>query len=140
MQSRPRPTVPLLVLLFCGGCAGTDFMTADPAPARVTQTQWIAGMKNTGCIGCNQLGQASTRTIPPALGTFANGVEAWLKPTDFENDQILFSLNASGGTSLATPADYAEASMSAGYVGIAGVGGLKALGIQKVLAGKPAAA
>jgi len=46
-------------------------------PARVTQTQWIAGMKNTGCIGCHQLGQASTRTIPPALGTFANGVEAW---------------------------------------------------------------
>ncbi|HZI81438.1 MAG TPA: carboxypeptidase-like regulatory domain-containing protein [Vicinamibacterales bacterium] len=46
-------------------------------PARVTQTQWIASMKNTGCIGCHQLGQASTRTIPPALGTFANGVEAW---------------------------------------------------------------
>ena len=25
---------------------------------------------------------------------FANGVEAWLKPTDFKNDQILFTLNA----------------------------------------------
>ena len=37
---------------------------------------------------------------------FANGVEAWLKPTDFKNDQVLFTLNAPGGTSLAPPADY----------------------------------
>jgi outer membrane protein OmpA-like peptidoglycan-associated protein len=30
--------VPLVVLLCCGGCAGTDFMTADPVPARVGQS------------------------------------------------------------------------------------------------------
>jgi outer membrane protein OmpA-like peptidoglycan-associated protein len=30
--------VPLLVLLFCGGCAGTDFMTAEPVPTRTAQT------------------------------------------------------------------------------------------------------
>ena len=29
---------------------------------------------------------------------FANGVEAWLKPTDFKNDQILFTMYARGGT------------------------------------------
>ena len=34
-------------------------------------------MKNTGCIGCHQLGQESTRTIPKSLGTFASGAEAW---------------------------------------------------------------
>ena len=34
-------------------------------------------MKNTGCVGCHQLGQESTRTIPPALGTFATGADAW---------------------------------------------------------------
>ena len=37
MRSRPRPTMPLVVLLFCGGCAGTDFMTAEPAPTRTAQ-------------------------------------------------------------------------------------------------------
>src|SRR5262245_10152817 len=42
---------------------------------------------------------------------FANGVEAWLKPTDFKNDQVIFSLNASGGSSLAPAADYIEASL-----------------------------
>ena len=28
---------------------------------------------------------------------FSNGVEAWLKPTDFKNDEVLFSLVAQGG-------------------------------------------
>ena len=41
--------------------------------ARLSQTQWISAMKNTGCVGCHQLGQQSTRTIPAALGTFASG-------------------------------------------------------------------
>jgi zinc protease len=67
---------------------------------------------------------------------FANGVEAWLKPTDFKNDQILFSLNASGGSSLAPPADYPEASLATALVSAAGAGGLKALDLQKVLTGK----
>jgi len=67
---------------------------------------------------------------------FANGVEAWLKPTDFKNDQVLFSLNAPGGSSLAPPADYAEASLATALVSSAGAGGLKALDLQKVLTGK----
>src|ERR687893_589958 len=37
----------------------------------------LAATKNTGCIGCHQLGQESTRTIPPSLGTFATGADAW---------------------------------------------------------------
>ncbi|MBI3490450.1 MAG: insulinase family protein [Acidobacteria bacterium] len=67
---------------------------------------------------------------------FANGVEAWLKPTDFKNDQVLFSMNALGGASLASCADYADASLATGYVDLAGAGGLKALDLQKVLTGK----
>ena len=67
---------------------------------------------------------------------FANGVEAWLKPTDFKNDQVLFAMNAPGGTSLAPPADYPEASLASALVSSAGAGGLKALDLQKVLTGK----
>src|SRR3954447_16539801 len=67
---------------------------------------------------------------------FANGVEAWLKPTDFRNDQIIFSLNAQGGSSLAAPADYPEASLATALVSSAGAGGLRALDLQKVLTGK----
>jgi zinc protease len=68
--------------------------------------------------------------------TFANGVEAWLKPTDFKNDQVLFGMNALGGTSLATCADNVSASMAPAYIDFSGAGGLKALDLQKVLNGK----
>jgi hypothetical protein len=43
----------------------------------LTQQRWLGAMKNIGCIGCHQLGQQSTRTIPPSLGTFASGEAAW---------------------------------------------------------------
>jgi zinc protease len=71
---------------------------------------------------------------------FANGVEAWLKPTDFKNDQVLFMMDALGGASLAPPADFLQASLAPTYVELSGTGGLKALDLQKLLAGKLASA
>jgi len=72
--------------------------------------------------------------------TFANGVEAWLKPTTFKNDQILYALSAQGGASLATPETFEEAALATNYVRTSGVGGLKALDLEKMLAGKIAGA
>ena len=43
----------------------------------MTQQRWLGAVKNLGCVGCHQLGQLSTRTIPASLGTFASGAEAW---------------------------------------------------------------
>src|SRR4029079_14749732 len=71
---------------------------------------------------------------------FANGVEAWLKPTDFKNDQVLFALQALGGTSLAPPSDFIDASLASTYVTLSGIAGLKAVDLQKMLIGKIASA
>src|SRR5262249_1129592 len=71
---------------------------------------------------------------------FANGVEAWLKPTDFKNDQVLVSVEGSGGTSLAPPAEYVGASLAPAYVLASGAGGLSASDLQKVTAGARASA
>ena len=71
---------------------------------------------------------------------FSNGVEAWLKPTDFKNDQVLFTMYAQGGTSLAPKDDYIQASFATNYVGLSGLGGIKALDLDKMLAGKIASA
>src|SRR6202021_2787601 len=35
-------------------------------------------MKNMSCVGCHQLGNLATRTIPKSLGTFKSSQEAWL--------------------------------------------------------------
>jgi zinc protease len=71
---------------------------------------------------------------------FANGVEAWLKPTDFKNDEVVFTMYARGGLSLAPPADFTNASLATSYIALSGAGGLKALDLQKTLAGRIAAA
>jgi zinc protease len=80
------------------------------------------------------------RRALPELGVtivrFSNGVEAWLKSTDFKNDQVLFSLTAPGGASLAGPALYPEASLAPAQVRLSGVGGHTAVDLQKLLAGQ----
>jgi hypothetical protein len=50
----------------------------DPGIGKgMTQVRWLDGMKSNGCVGCHQLGQESTRTIPKAFGTFASSADAW---------------------------------------------------------------
>ncbi|HEX5421449.1 MAG TPA: carboxypeptidase regulatory-like domain-containing protein [Gammaproteobacteria bacterium] len=41
--------------------------------------QYVATMKNLGCVGCHQLGQKATRTIPASLGKFEHGSDAWVR-------------------------------------------------------------
>ena len=49
-------------------------------PGMKTQGQFLDAVKTNGCITCHQLGNKATRTIPDALGKFANGYEACLRP------------------------------------------------------------
>ena len=57
----------------------SEFGGKSNIPEKLTQTDWLKQMKNIGCIGCHQLGQEATRTIPAALGKFNSGEEAWMR-------------------------------------------------------------
>jgi hypothetical protein len=48
-------------------------------PEKAHLTDWLNLMKNNGCVGCHQLGQASTRTIEKSLGDFKSSEEAWAR-------------------------------------------------------------
>src|SRR5438094_5608394 len=48
-------------------------------PANITQSDWLTVVKNRSCIGCHQLGQLSTRTIPASLGQFETGEQACIR-------------------------------------------------------------
>ncbi len=41
--------------------------------------RYVASMKNLSCVGCHQLGQLATRTIPSAFGHFDSGALAWAR-------------------------------------------------------------
>lgn len=40
---------------------------------------YLTWTKNMGCVGCHQLGQLSTRTLPHALGEFESSEQAWAR-------------------------------------------------------------
>jgi hypothetical protein len=57
----------------------SDFGGSSDIPAKVTFTDWMNNMKNNGCVGCHQLGQLSTRTLPEGIGKHSSSVEAWVR-------------------------------------------------------------
>ncbi len=69
-----------------------------------------------------------------------NGVKVVLKPTTFRADEILFRATSPGGTSLAADADYIPASTATQVISSGGVAKFSQIDLQKMLAGKVAAA
>jgi zinc protease len=96
---------------------GSELLARKPVPGKVTARREIAE------IGVTVL-------------TLSNGVEVWLKPTDFRNDQVLFASYARGGLSLVGRDEYQSAALATSLVGIAGVGGFTPVDVGKLLAGR----
>jgi zinc protease len=96
---------------------GKELMPAKPAPGTVTARREIPE------IGVTVL-------------TLSNGVQTWLKPTDFKNDQIAFTAYAKGGTANVPEAEYRNASLMTSLVGVSGVGGLSPVDLGKLLSGQ----
>jgi len=71
--------------------------------------------------------------------TLSNGVKVVLKPTDFKNDQVIFTSFAKGGSSLASNDDFQSAE-NANLVAQSGVGDFNPTQLTKYLAGKTASA
>jgi zinc protease len=65
-----------------------------------------------------------------------NGVRVLLKPTDFQDDQVVFRATSPGGTSLVDDTRYFAAATATAVVGQGGVGELSLVNLQKVLTGK----
>jgi hypothetical protein len=57
----------------------SEFGGKSNIPGKLSQVDWLKQMKNIGCIGCHQLGQESTRTIPAQFGSFESGEQAWIR-------------------------------------------------------------
>ena len=100
---------------------GSELLARKPVPGKVTSRREIAELGVT-------------------VLTLSNGVEVWLKPTDFRNDQIVFSSYARGGLSNVGAGEYQNAALATSLVGTAGVGGFTPVDLGKLLAGRIASA
>jgi streptogramin lyase len=57
----------------------SEFGGTGDIPKNITRTTWIQRMKNVDCVGCHQLGQEATRTIPAQFGQFDTHADAWVR-------------------------------------------------------------
>jgi hypothetical protein len=72
-------------------------------PQNVKQIDWLNLMKNNGCVGCHQLGNKATRTIPEFFG--ASSKEAWMKRVQAGQAGVLM-VNIMAGQLAASPIAY----------------------------------
>lgn len=128
----PAPTEDSLTSAMARASTATLEPWTDAAAGRTLVERPPSGGKVTG-----------TRTLPDldvTVLTLSNGVNVWLKPTDFKNDQILFSASALGGTSLAPEERFQDAELATSLVGVGGMGGLNPVELNRLLAGTIASA
>ncbi len=97
--------------------ADRPLMDAPPPPAEITAESAIP-----------ELGVTEWR--------LANGVRVVLKPTDFKNDEVLFTAFSPGGTSLVEDHEYVAATTAGTLVLEGGVGTFDLTQLQKFLADK----
>jgi hypothetical protein len=90
--------------------AASQFGGTDGIPPNVTQERWLDLMKSNGCIGCHQIGQLSTRTIPPAFGTFESSEQAWIRRVQAgqSGQQMLGQLKGLGDMSFKNYGDWTD--------------------------------
>ncbi len=90
--------------------AADQFGGKSSIPPRLTQMNWISSMKNTGCVGCHQLGQQSTRTIPAVFGKFPSSADAWRRRVQAgqSGQQMLGQLTALGDLAFANYGDWTD--------------------------------
>ncbi|MBI1804163.1 MAG: insulinase family protein [Ignavibacteriae bacterium] len=80
----------------------------------------------------------------PELGVtqwdLSNGIRVVLKPTDFKNDEVIFTAFSPGGTSLVPDSNYIPAITAASIIDQGGLGKFDEITLQKMLSGKIAGA
>ena len=84
-------------------------------------------------------GIAESRTVEEVgvhVWTLSNGAKVLVKPTDFQDDQILFSAYSPGGNSLVPDSAYRPIALADYVVTAGGLGELSLLDLRKKLTGK----
>ncbi len=112
--------------------AAADSLDVTPYVDRTLDAPLLPGSPPAGRI----LEETHLPEIDVTLLRLSNGARVVFKPTDFKNDEVLFSATSPGGTSLVPDSLFLAASMAAGIVGQSGVGNFGPIELDKKLSGK----
>ncbi|HSL71792.1 MAG TPA: insulinase family protein [Longimicrobiales bacterium] len=103
--------------------AYVDRIAAGPLVAKPPRPGQIVAEKKVADVGVT-------------IWELSNGARVMLKPTDFKDDEVLFSAASPGGHSLASDRAHTSAAFSSLLVSLSGVGTYSAVELGKALAGK----
>ena len=78
----------------------------------------------------------NNETLGVTEWTLSNGVRVIIKPTDFKQDEILFSAFSKGGQSLVSTEDLVSAALATDVVSVSGIADMTMTDLQKALTGK----
>lgn len=107
------------VAAYAGDEASKELMTALPEPGRIVEEDHIEALETT-------------------RWRLANGATVLLRPSDYQDDQILFQADAEGGISLAGDDNLVPARTATTVVGQGGIGDLSLTELQRTMAGRVA--
>ncbi len=107
------------VVAYTETLSSEPLVPKEPAPGRIVATH-------------------TTPAVHLTDWTLSNGAHVLVKPTDFKDDEVLFSASAMGGASLASDPDFISAALASDVVGLSGIGSFSAIDLGKKLAGKAA--
>jgi len=97
-----------------------ELMDQLPEPGSVVEEHWIEELETHHWV-------------------LSNGVEVYVRPTDFRDDEVQFQGWGPGGVSLADGADLVPAQSAVAVIGSSGLGAFDALALDRRLAGTVAA-
>ncbi len=109
-----------------------DEMEIAPYEEKELIEELLAELPSPGEV----VSQEENEEVEVTSVTLSNGVRVHFKPTDFKNDEILFTGSSKGGTSLYPDEDHFSASYASVMVNVMGVGEFSPSDLRKVLAGK----
>lgn len=112
--------------------AAAEQQSLTPYVEKVSDAPLVANPPTEGAVVAEKRVEALNLTV----WTLANGARVLLKPTQFKNDEILFTAFSDGGTSLAEDARYTPALTATMLVNQSGLGAFDAIELEKKLAGK----
>lgn len=99
---------------------------------RVSDKPLIANKPKAGSV----ISEKQDKDLGITELVLSNGMKVILKPTDFQNNEIVFSGFSPGGTSIYADVDFQSASNAASIVSQSGLGSFDAITLSKYLTGK----
>jgi len=111
-----------------------DDQSIKPYEEETIATSLITSMPKAGKVVSEEKNDVTEITRM----TLSNGIEIYIKPTDFKNDEIRMTAFSFGGTSLYSDEDYPTATNAASVISQMGIGEFSQVNLSKFLTGKTA--